>query len=183
MVLRMDGRNRTRNHWFWRPALSQLSYVHRSDANENRPPGMSPASGFRSVLTPLSRSHSGDQGSIGQQVPGHADMPLASLTPYACPRFHCEIPFFPAIQGTFPHSESATVFLAGFFPARLLSLTRALRPRTSRSGKSEGFAWPQLDLTGTARRVSIVKHQNHCRPRRVTGNVTPAVRSAGRCRL
>jgi hypothetical protein len=24
VVLRMDGRNRTRNHWFWRPALSQV---------------------------------------------------------------------------------------------------------------------------------------------------------------
>jgi hypothetical protein len=67
MVLRMDGRNRTRNHWFWRPALSPLSYVHMPGANENRPPGECPASGFRLVLTPLSRSHSGDQGSIARQ--------------------------------------------------------------------------------------------------------------------
>ena len=61
----------------------KLSYVHRSDANENRPPGVSPASGFRSVLTPLSRSHSCDQGSIGQQARGHADMPLVLPAPVA----------------------------------------------------------------------------------------------------
>ena len=32
MVLRMDGRNRTCNHWFWRPALSLIElrpYVRR----------------------------------------------------------------------------------------------------------------------------------------------------------
>jgi hypothetical protein len=61
----------------------KLSYVHRSYANENRPPGVSPASGFRSVLTPLSRSHSCDQGSIGQQARGHANMPLVLSAPVA----------------------------------------------------------------------------------------------------
>src|SRR5215467_12420 len=59
----------------------RLSYVHMHDANENRPPGVSPASGFRSVSTPLPRSHSCDQGSIVQQARGHADMPLVSLAP------------------------------------------------------------------------------------------------------
>jgi hypothetical protein len=56
-----------------------LSYVHMSDANENRPPGVSPASGFRSVLAPLSRSHPGDQGSTQRQGRGHADIPLVPL--------------------------------------------------------------------------------------------------------
>ena len=88
-----------------RPAFSQLSYVHRPDANENRPPGVSPASGFRSVFTPLSRSHSSGQGSIGQQAREHAGMPLVSPAPVACPRFHCENPFFPVIQGTCPSSD------------------------------------------------------------------------------
>jgi hypothetical protein len=49
------------------------------DANENRPLGASPASGFRSVLTPLSRSLPGDQGSTGQQGRRHAEMPLVPL--------------------------------------------------------------------------------------------------------
>ena len=47
------------------------------------PAGRVPASGFRSVFTPLSRSRSGDQGSIGLQAREHADMPLASPAPYA----------------------------------------------------------------------------------------------------
>jgi len=53
-----------------------LSYVHMLDANENRPPGVSPASGFRPVLAPLSRSHLSDQGSTPQQERGYADIPL-----------------------------------------------------------------------------------------------------------
>jgi len=93
-----------------------LSYVHMPGTNENRPPGVGPANGFRSVLTPLSRSHSADQGSIGLQVREHADTLLASRAPYARPRFHGEIPFSPVIQGTSPRSQSATGFSAGFFP-------------------------------------------------------------------
>jgi hypothetical protein len=56
-----------------------LSYVHKTDANENRPPGVSPASGFRPVLAPLSRSHPSDQGIAQQQGRGYAEIPLASL--------------------------------------------------------------------------------------------------------
>src|SRR5215469_3360829 len=56
-----------------------LSYVHMLDVNENRPPGMSPASGFRPVLAPLSRSHLSDQGSTQQQGRGYADIPLVPL--------------------------------------------------------------------------------------------------------
>jgi hypothetical protein len=49
------------------------------DVNENRPPGVSPASGFRPVLAPLSRSHLSDQGSTQQQERGYADIPLVPL--------------------------------------------------------------------------------------------------------
>jgi hypothetical protein len=59
------------------------TFIPQDGANENRPPGVCPASGFRLVLTPLSRSHSSDQGSIGLQAREHADMPLASPAPYA----------------------------------------------------------------------------------------------------
>src|SRR3984893_9608506 len=57
------------------PSLATAIY----DANKNRPPGVSPASGFWSVLAPLSRSHPGDQGSTRQQGRGYADIPLVPL--------------------------------------------------------------------------------------------------------
>jgi hypothetical protein len=49
------------------------------DVNENRPPGYVPASGFRLVLAPLSRSHLSDQGSTQQQGRGYADIPVVPL--------------------------------------------------------------------------------------------------------
>jgi hypothetical protein len=54
MVLRMDGRNRTRNDWFWRPALFLIELRPYSDANENRPLGrpLRAASGWYLDLYP-----------------------------------------------------------------------------------------------------------------------------------